>query len=146
MKKNVLQKLFVIILCLVLMMCSSTAYGSLVVADVSNDWESKVDPIVLSMIESGATKIPVWLWMEDINHEEAQEQVYRNTGLNENNLSVIDEKLTDELTIRLENYTTASANNSSPSDFQAYLCDVNGDMLINTTDALKVQQIINGTY
>lgn len=63
-------------------------------------WQDKVDSVVLEkMNEDSEELIPVWLWMEDIDHKEVERQVYINTGLTESNLTVINQTVSDDLAV-----------------------------------------------
>lgn len=93
--------------------------------NLSTSWEDKVDPYLLELIqiEQQNETIPVWLWMEDIDHEEVENMVYERTGLCESNLSVVDENLPEELASQIANipYSNSEENAQIKEEFQGYL-------------------------
>lgn len=85
-------------------------------------WQSKVDPYLLSQMQATGQKLPVWLWMEDIDQEEVEQEVYQRTGLNESNLSVIAEPLPQPLAAEVANLAAeAEASSEVKVEFRAYL-------------------------
>ncbi len=85
-------------------------------------WQSKVDPYLLSQMQATDQKLPVWLWMEDIDQEEVEQEVYQRTGLNESNLSVIAEPLPQPLAAEVANLAAeAEASSEVKAEFRAYL-------------------------
>lgn len=123
MKKNTLQKIPVILLSVLLFLQSATVYGLSLETVSGLTWESKVQPGLMEKVQNLSGKIPVWLWMEDIDHNEVAQQVYENTGLREENLEVINESITNELATSVVNMENEDAitREKIKTDFQAYL-------------------------
>lgn len=79
--------------------------------NVQNDsayWKDKVDPYILKIMDEEDV-LPVWIWMEDIDHDEVKKKVLKKTGLNENNLKVVNENISEELAIEIS--ALSSLNN-----------------------------------
>lgn len=86
-------------------------------------WQSKIQPYLLEKMQSTDDKIPVWLWIEDIDQGEVEQEVYERTGLTEANLSVISEPLSEDLAESVAELPEAVAATKAEvsSEFQAYL-------------------------
>ena len=89
----------------------------------NSSWKDKIQPYLLEVMEKETGKIPVWLWMEDIDHEEAEQEVFARTGLNEANLSVISEPLSQELAEDIAKLPEASSQKRDEvrEEFRHYL-------------------------
>lgn len=85
-------------------------------------WKEKIEPKLLNKMENSEEKIPVWVWLEDIDHSKVEKQVYKNTGLYEKDLSVIDETFSDELSEMISLLSLdLEKNNDVKNELQQYL-------------------------
>ena len=68
-------------------------------------------------------KIPVWLWMEDIDEDEVEKEVYARTALKEDNLLVVSEPISDELAAEIAGISEADSQTQKEvsEEFQEYL-------------------------
>lgn len=97
---------------------------------INNDedkWKEKVDPYILEIINQEET-IPVWIWFEDIDQEEAEKKVFENTGLSVENLCEIDEEISEDLAIKLANLSSFSKEKKEDvrKEFKNYLDKTEG--------------------
>ena len=122
MTKNLIRNSFIVLLSVFTVFNTPTVYG---ITNLSDDdhWETKVDTYILENMQKLDDTIPVWLWMEDIDHDTVAEKVYENTGLRENNLDVINEPVSDQLAMGIATIedATASVKNKVKAEFQKYL-------------------------
>ncbi len=74
-------------------------------------------------METTDEKIPVWLWMEDIDQDQAKDTVYKNTGLKETDLSVVSENISQELMANLTAYNHLNNHEQQTvkGEMQSYL-------------------------
>lgn len=125
MNKHMLLKIFAVVFSVLILTNSIIAYGlERETDDVAKySWESKIQPYLLEKMQDTDEKIPVWLWMEDIDQEEAEQEVYERTGLNEANLSVIAEPLPVDLAESVAELSEAdeATRLDVKSQFQEYL-------------------------
>ena len=118
-----MKKLFVLLFCLVYLFSVTTVQAAEMSSSFIQDWEGKLDAQLLKAMETTNEKIPVWLWMEDIDQNQVKSTVYKNTGLKETNLSVISESISDELVADLTNYTQLDTKSQQEvkSEMETYL-------------------------
>lgn len=78
----------------------------------NKNWEEKISKISWEKIESAEQddKIPVWIWFTDIDQQEIDKQVEKDTGLSVNNLAVSYESLSEELKEALVEQTTKAGD------------------------------------
>lgn len=110
-----MKKRFLICIMLVVILC----FHSGVVGDAStyqsNDaWENKIEPHLYEIMEDSVNKIPVWIWLQDIEHTEAEAKVFGKTGLNESNLGAITESMSENLINQI--VTSSQTNNPIPQE------------------------------
>ncbi len=126
MKKHMLfKKISVLLMSALIIANSQVAYG---LENETEDipqpsWQRKIQPYLLEKMQSTDDKIPVWLWIEDIDQGEVEQEVYERTGLTEANLSVISEPLSEDLAESVAELPEADAATKAEvsSEFQAYL-------------------------
>lgn len=63
--------------------------------EMITSWEKKISEVVWEKIEQAeeTDKISTWIWIRDINHQEIEKQVEKETGLTADNLEVVIEKI-----------------------------------------------------
>lgn len=126
MKKHMLfKKISVLLMAVLIIANSQAAYG---LENATEDtpqpsWQSKIQPYLLEKMQDTDDKIPVWLWMEDIDQGEVEQEVYERTGLTEANLSVISEPFSEELAASVAELPEADAATKAEvsSELQTYL-------------------------
>lgn len=64
-------------------------------------WKDKIDKPLFEKMEKEGGKLPVWVWFKDIDDEVISKEVYERTGLTEDDLNVIDENISDDLSQRI---------------------------------------------
>ena len=125
MRKQALYKTFLVVLSALIVANSTIAYGldSAVGTAVTVSWQDKIQPYLLEKMQAGEERLPIWLWMEDIDEAAAEQTVYARTGLREANLSVIDEPLSDQLAERVAGMSEADdeTNRQVKAEFEAYI-------------------------
>lgn len=85
-------------------------------------WKEKIEPKLFDEMENSEKKIPVWIWLKDIDHAEVEKQVYKKTGLCEKDLSVVNENFSDVLVDKLSLLADDSKMKSEvKSELQKYM-------------------------
>ena len=88
-------------------------------------WEDKIEPYLLEIMEKAKDneKIPVWLWLEEIDDSIIEDEVYRRTGLKEDNLAVVSDTISDKLAIEISGMAEADSEEQKEisEEFQGYL-------------------------
>lgn len=89
----------------------------------SASWIDKIDPILLDKMEGTTDKIPVWLWFQDIDYSVFTTEVYKRTGLTEDNLSAVSESIDDDLAEKIANLDSADydTRQETNAEFSSYL-------------------------
>lgn len=125
MRKQALYKTVLVVLSALIVANCTIAYGldAAVGADVTVSWQDKIQPYLLEKMQAGEERLPIWLWMENIDEAAAEQTVYARTGLREANLSVIDEPLSDQLAERVAAMSEADdeTNQQVKAEFEAYI-------------------------
>ena len=124
-KKKYFLTIIIAFVCIISLLGESVAYaignGSIVVSD--DVVLKKIEPYLLENLDSFDGDIPVWLWMEDIDHEEVAQRVYERTGLCENNLAVVNEQLSAELATDIADFEEVDSEKQLEikEEFQEYI-------------------------
>lgn len=118
-----MKKLFTLLFCLVYFFSVTAVQAAEISPSFIQDWERKIDTQLLETMKTTNEKIPVWLWMEDIDQNQVKNIVYKNTGLKETNLSVISESISDELVASLTSYNELDKQSQQEvkSEMETYL-------------------------
>ena len=118
-----MKKVFTLLFCLFYLFSIATAQATEISPSNIQEWKSKLDTRLLETIETTNEKIPVWLWMEDIDQTQVKNTVYKNTGLKETNLSIVAETISDELVADLTNYAELDTQSQQvvQNEMQSYL-------------------------
>lgn len=72
-------------------------------AESENSWKNKIDEEIYEKITDKDTKVPVYIWLTDVEHEEVIAETEETLGYGEEDLAVIDEDFSDELAISVSN-------------------------------------------
>lgn len=73
------------------------------VAENEDSWKNKIDEEIYEKITDKDTKVPVYIWLTDVEHEEVIAETEETLGYGEEDLAVIDEDFSDELAISVSN-------------------------------------------
>ncbi len=68
-------------------------------AESENSWKNKIDEEIYEKITDTDTKVPVYIWLTDVDHEDVIADTEETLGYGEEDLAVIDENFSDELAI-----------------------------------------------
>lgn len=115
------------LLCVVLLFSPLTAGASLEELVPTLTWEEKLSAEVVSQMEMGETtaqpnKIPVYVWLKDINQTQVDTQVELETGLTVESLSVVTEAIPETLSQALYALSAGEEPVANTADeMQAYL-------------------------
>ena len=66
-------------------------------AESENSWKNKIDEEIYEKITDTDTKVPVYIWLTDVDHEDVIADTEETLGYGEEDLAVIDENFSDEL-------------------------------------------------
>lgn len=98
MRKNILRMIAVIISLIL-----SFGFSFNVFAENINSWKNKIDDRIYTEIENKSDKIPVYIWLEDVEHDEVIAETENTLGYGESDLAMIDEDFSDELAVSVGN-------------------------------------------
>lgn len=72
-------------------------------AESENSWKNKIDDEIYENLTGADSKVPVYIWLTDVDHEEVVSDTETTLGYGEEDLAVIDENFSDELAISVSN-------------------------------------------
>ena len=72
-----IRKVFTLLFCLFYLFSITTAQATEISPSIIQDWKNKLDTQLLETMETTNEKIPVWLWMEDIDQNQVKNTVYK---------------------------------------------------------------------
>lgn len=113
------------------------------IANKSISWKDKISDKVLDEIKSAdkEEKFPVWIWFSDINQDEVDRKVKKDTGLTSDNISVNYEEVPEDLIKELNKVSDSSSNSKKKDVAKKIEAYVN----LNKTNLEKEKYIAN-TY
>jgi len=99
---------------------------------------SKIAPEITQAFEDGAKKVPVYIWLTDINQDSVEAEVKQKTGLTRDTLSVSTETISSELAQAITDESTRGFSEKTTTEFNSYL--------ERTAQARELERINTDTY
>lgn len=99
---------------------------------------SKIAPEIMQAFEAGDKKVPVYIWLTDINQDSVEKEVEQKTGLTRDTLSVSTETISAELATAITNESTKGFSEKTTTEFNSYL--------ERTAQARELERINTDTY
>ncbi len=99
---------------------------------------SKIAPEITQAFEDGAKKVPVYIWLTDINQASVEKEVEQKTGLTRDTLSVNTETISAELAMAITSESTRGFSEKTTTEFNSYL--------ERTAQARELERINTDTY
>ena len=90
-------------------------------AENANSWKNKIDPKIYEHTESKDDKIPVYIWITDVDHNEVVEETENTLGYGEEDLAVIDENMSDELAAEIAALSENPDNKTVSEEIRDYM-------------------------
>ena len=74
-------------------------------AESENSWKNKIDDEIYENLTDSDSRVPVYIWLTDVDHEEVISDTEATLGYGEEDLAVIDEDFSDELAVSVSNFS-----------------------------------------
>ena len=124
-------------------------------AESENSWKNKIDEEIYEKITDKDTKVPVYIWLTDVEHEEVIAETEETLGYGEEDLAVIDEDFSDELAISVSNLSETDDESVSDElakylkkdDFKNYVNKIHGrsELFTSSVSSFRRRSIFPGS-
>lgn len=112
-----LNKSIAVFLCIILTL--SLAVNA--AAENTNSWKNKIDEKIYEEANKKSDKIPVYIWITDVNHDEVIEKTESELGYGEADLAVIDENMSEELAADIATLSENPTDKTVKEEIRAYM-------------------------
>lgn len=98
------------------------AFGANLIALAENveHWKNKIDAKIYEKVTDKDSKVPVYVWLTDVDHNEVIEKTENTLGYGEKDLEVIDENISEELAVAISGLSEKE-DDSVADELQKYM-------------------------